>query len=255
MAYKKRHTHPRNDNHTWRRDSSRGSGNYYYEHVVLPGTRRLLKLRAPANLLDLGCGAGALGRSLRDDIRYLGIDESVSHVEAAKRQDQNTTHTYSVLDTSRPLPLEPNFTHCAIVLALQHMKHIEPVIQNAATLLMDRGILVIVLNHPCFRIPRQSSWGMDEKSNMQYRRINRYLSPLEIPTNKYPGKHTSSMTWSYHHPLKTYAKTLKENGFLIDTIEEWSSDKGGKDKDAKLEQKSRNEIPLFLAIKAVKLTY
>jgi len=183
------------------------------------------------------------------------VDKSVHHIETAKRQDHNTTHTYSALDSSRPLPLKPNFTHCAIVLALQNMKHVEPVLLNAKTLLMDKGILVLVLNHPCFRIPRQSSWGMDEKNNMQYRRINRYLSPLEIPTTNYPGERSSGMTWAYHRPLKDYAKLLKENGFLIETLEEWSTDKGGKDKEAKIEKRSQHEIPLFLAIKAIKLTY
>jgi len=42
-------------------------------------------------------------------------------------------------------------------------------------------VLVIVLNHPCFRIPRQSGWGIDEKNKLQFRKVIKYMSPMEIP--------------------------------------------------------------------------
>lgn len=238
----------------WYKSTTKGAGSYFHEHVVIPGTKKLLQLGTTAKVLDLGCGSGVLGRAIPASIDYLGIDISMSLIEDAIRQDNHTAHKYLVADVTKPLKIDTDFTHAALVLSLQNMKDPFRVFQNAAAHLTDNGILVIVLNHPCFRIPRQSSWGIDETNKLQYRRINRYLSPLEIPITMHPGSSSSNLTWSYHFPLRDYAAMLKTNGFSIDTLDEWASDKRSAGKLGKMENRTRTEIPLFLAIKAVKLT-
>jgi hypothetical protein len=45
---------------------------------------------------------------------------------------------------------------------------------------------------------------------------------------------------------------LFNNGFLIEKMEEWISDKKSEGGRAKIEDKARAEFPLFLAIKAIK---
>jgi hypothetical protein len=109
------------------------------------------------------------------------------------------------------------------------------------------------MNHPCFRIPRQSSWKVDDEQKIQYRRIDRYTSPMKIPIQAHPSKgQSSATTWSFHHPLASYSQWLNETGFVIELIEEWHSNKVSTGKAAKMENRSREEIPLFLAIKAKK---
>jgi SAM-dependent methyltransferase len=238
--------------HRWYGSSTRGKGQYFHEHVVIPGALRLLKCPKDGNLLDLGCGSGILGRSLPASVRYTGVDLSKGLIEEAMRTDRSPDHRYQVLDATKPLPVPSDFTHCAVILALQNMQHPEEAVNNAASRTGEGGVFVLVLNHPCFRIPRQSSWGVDETNKMQYRKINRYLSPLEIPITMHPGKTNSTVTWSYHLPLSAYTRMLKNNGFLIETLEEWSSDKASHGSAAKMENRARNEIPLFLAIRAVK---
>jgi hypothetical protein len=115
------------------------------------------------------------------------------------------------------------------------------------------GDMVIVLNHPSFRIPRQSSWGVDEANKLEYRRVNRYLSNLEIPINMRPGDKNSPVTWSYHHPLEYYVRAINNAGMVITDLEEWTSDKVSVGKAARAENRARKEFPLFLAIKAVKI--
>jgi hypothetical protein len=125
--------------------------------------------------------------------------------------------------------------------------------QNAADYLKSGGHLVVVMNHPCFRIPRQTSWKVDEEQKTQYRRIDRYSSPLQIPIQAHPSKgEQSGMTWSFHYPLAFYSQWLFEAGFTIELIEEWHSNKISTGKAAKMENRSRAEIPLFMAIRAVK---
>ncbi|EKD80395.1 MAG: hypothetical protein ACD_40C00118G0003 [uncultured bacterium] len=161
---------------------------------------------------------------------------------------------YYFADATRGIPVpDASFDHATCILAIQNMKDGAGVIKNISTSLKQSGDLVIVMNHPSFRIPRQSSWGKDEAQKLEYRRVNRYLSPLEIPINTHPGLKDSPLTWSYHQPLEYYVKALKRVGMVISDLEEWTSDKVSAGKSARAENRARSEFPLFLAIKAVKI--
>jgi len=144
------------------------------------------------------------------------------------------------------------YNKAAIILALQNIKEPDKTIKLTGEKMDKGGKLIIVLNHPCFRIPRQSSWETDAKNKLQYRRVNRYMSPLEIPINMHPGDRNSPVTWSFHLPIEEYSRMLSENGFLIEKIEEWTSDKKSEGKAAKSENRARDEFPMFMAILAVK---
>ena len=60
------------------------------------------------------------------------------------------------------------------------------------------------------------------------------------------------MTWSFHKPIEVYSQMLFENGFLIEKIEEWTSEKKSEGKMARAENRARDEFPMFMAISAVK---
>lgn len=238
----------------WYGKSVGKEGHYYHQHVILPQSLKLLDIKDDSSLLDLGCGQGVLARRLHPRVRYVGIDIAPGLISQAKRLDRNKSHAYIVADVTRPLPVEKrDFTHVAAILALQNARDPRGVLKNAHDHIGDGGKLLTVLNHPCFRIPRQSSWGVDEQKKTQYRRIDRYLTPLEIPISIHPGKAiTSEKTMSYHHSLSDYSGMLSDNGFVIERLEEWTSDKVSVGEAAKMENRARNEFPLFMAILARK---
>lgn len=236
----------------YNRITEHGQGHYYHQHVVIPGVIKLLNLAPNSKLIDLACGNGVLAKAIPGGVDYLGIDIAPSLIEEAKKTDRNSKHKYEVADITKPFEARTDFTHAAMVLALQNTQSPGNVLKNAAKHLAEKGTLVIVLNHPAFRIPRQSSWGIDETKKMQYRRIDKYMSPMNIPINMNPGDPNSQVTMSYHLPINMYSKLLKEAGFVIDLIEEWTSDKESEGRMAKMENRSRAEIPLFLAIRAKK---
>lgn len=228
-------------------------GHYYHQHIVIPGVIKLLSFGKSGRLLDIGCGQGVLARSIPKDIGYIGVDLAANLIDFAKKQDKNPLHTYHVADVTKRLVIsEKNFTHATAVLCLQNMEYPQNAIKNVSAYLPAGGQFVIVLNHPAFRIPRQSGWGTGE-NKMQYRYENRYMSHLKVPITMHPGEKNSSVTWSFHHPLSFYTSALAENGFVIEKIEEWVSDKESEGKLAKMENRARGEFPLFLAIKARKL--
>jgi ubiquinone/menaquinone biosynthesis C-methylase UbiE len=229
-------------------------GHYFHQAVIFPKLQELVDLNNVTSVLDLACGQGIFERQIDINSEYVGVDISRSLIEEAKRKSQNTKHIFLTADVSKKLPLKENyFDLVVIILALQNIKDFEGVIKNAATHLKNGGEFLIVLNHPIFRIPRQSSWGVDERSKIQYRRINGYMGEMEIPILTNPGKHErSEKTWSFHHPLSKYSEKLFKNGFVIERIDEWVSDKKSTGGKAKMENRARVEIPMFMAILAKK---
>ncbi|MDE2001248.1 MAG: SAM-dependent methyltransferase, partial [Patescibacteria group bacterium] len=132
---------------------------------------------------------------------------------------------------------------------------------ECARALVSGGRLVLVLNHPAFRIPKESSWGWDEKMKIQYRRVDRYLSELRSKimmhpstgSGRAPGRDAGEYTVSFHRPLQYYFKALQKNGFMVSRLEEWESHrKSEKGPRAEAEDRARKEIPMFLCLEAVK---
>lgn len=230
-------------------------GSYFHQHLIIPGVLRLLQISDESSILDLGCGQGILERNIPKQTYYQGIDSAQSLVKTAKTLTHSPSHHFSIGDITKPLPIaKKDFTHSAIILTLQNIEFPDLVIKNCTKHLRQNGRLVIVLNHPCFRIPKQSSWQIDESNKLQYRRINRYLTPLKIPiTTLYNKRRPSSLTWSFHYPLSYYSEILYQNGFVIEKIEEWASDKTSFGEYRKMENRARTEFPLFLTILAKKL--
>jgi ubiquinone/menaquinone biosynthesis C-methylase UbiE len=226
-------------------------GHYFHQHVVIPGVLRLLNLKRGDSLLDLGCGQGVLARAIPTGVNYLGVDAAAGLIDVAKKMDHEPNHKYITASATRQLQLSESFTSAAIVLALQNMELPQNAIKNASQLLVKDGKLAIVINHPMFRIPRQSGWG-EHPNKLQYRYVNRYLSFMKIPILMHPSRKGGAETVSYHFPLSYYVDALVKNGFVITAIEEWTSDKESKGKAAKQENRARTEIPLFMAILAQK---
>lgn len=221
-------------------------GHYYHQHVVMPGVIRLLNISNGQSLIDLACGNGVLARNIQNKIDYVGVDMSRNLIEEAKRMTKSGQ--FMIADVSKDLKMNEKFDLATIILALQNIKDYKGVIKNAANLLKDNGKLVIVINHPCFRIPRQSSWEIDKNNKLEYRRINRYMSPLDVPIGV-----GGNITWSFHNPISNYFKALNENGLMVENLEEWTSDKTSEGGAKKMEDRARSEFPLFMALVACRM--
>lgn len=231
----------------WYHECVGEKGHYYHQKHILANGLRLLNLKSNDSLLDLGCGQGVLERNLPKEILYVGVDHSKALIAHAKKASKSQ---FIVADVCEKIPIEKtDFDAACFILSLQNMEKGCAAIETASHHLKPKGKLLIVLNHPCFRIPRQSSWGVDETAKIQYRRMNTYMSSQNIPIQTNPSKEDkSSVTYSYHHPLSTYALWLAKNRFAITAMEEWCSDKKSEGSRAKMEDRARKEFPLFLAL-------
>lgn len=235
-------------------------GSEYHRQVVLPGAMRLLGAQANDHVVDIACGQGVLCRMLaRQGILTTGVDASPDLIRLARDRNAQITEgtikpTYHVHDV-RDLSFLPEnaFTAAACLLAIQNIHPIAPVFAAAARVLKPMGRFVIVMMHPAFRGPKESHWGWDEKQKVQYRRVDRYLLPRKVPIVTHPGK-GADYTWTFHKPIEAYVKAARTAGMLVDALEEWPSHKTSTSGPrAPAENTARKEIPLFLALRTVKV--
>ncbi len=237
----------------WYNELVSTDGHYFHQHVILPKILNLMKLKPGESVLDLACGQGILSSVLPENVTYLGIDSANNLINMAKKNDRSPRHHYLVSDITKPLPLPGQlFDFITIILALQNIENYKQVFLSAGIHLKPDGEFIIVLNHPYFRIPKNTSWGIDATNRVQYRRVDRYMTTQRIPITIHPGQQNSPVTWSFHHPLSDYTLALKESGMSISLVEEWVSDKQSQGSVAVMENTARQEIPLFMTIIAKK---
>ena len=231
------------------------SGSEYHREVVLPGVLRLMAMMKGEKAIDIACGQGVLCRLLHErGVEAMGVDAARELIAAARERGPAEIR-YEIAD-ARELGFLPadQFTAAACVLAVQNIDPLQPVFKGVGRLLKPGGKFVVVMMHPAFRGPKEASWGWDEKERVQYRRVDRYLMPRKTPIVAHPGKAPGLYTWTFHKPIESYVKSLRGAGLLIDAMEEWPSHKTSTSGPrAAAENTARKEIPMFLAIRALKI--
>lgn len=227
----------------------------FQDALVFPGALKLLAPKQGARYLDIACGEGSFAKMVVDaGGQVVGVDAAPSLIKRAQSRQLRGAMFYTGDATRlRNVVRENDFDGAVCILAIQNISHMSKLFADTSTLLKKGAPFVIVMNHPVFRIPRQTSWGWDESKKMQYRRIDSYMTQSEIPIQMNPGDNPKLKTFSYHRPITTYISELVSAGFIIDGIEELTShrvsDSGPR---AKAENRTRNEIPMFMTIRARK---
>lgn len=230
------------------------SGSEYHREVVLPGVLRLLALQAGQSAVDIACGQGVLCRLLHErGVLASGLDAAPELIKAARERGPAEIH-YRIGD-ARDMQFLPEraFDAAACVLAIQNINPIQPVFSGVHRLLRPGGRFVLVMMHPCFRGPKETAWGWDAARQVQYRRVDRYLLPRKSPIVTHPGKDPNAYTWTFHKPIEHYVRAARNAGLLIDAIEEWPSHKSSQPGPrAAAENQARKEIPMFMALRAIR---
>ncbi len=261
----------------------------YQQKVIYPNLSRWLQDLNGKKIIDVGCGQGFFSRLLAEKgAMVTGVDSGSSLLKIAKEENRNINPVRSsrgmlnsmyATGKRETIPIGNNgnfasngikyvkadaqnlsfakdgeFDMALCVLALQNMENLKTVLGEISRVLKPEGKLVAVLNHPAFRVPQSTSWGFDEKNNIQYRRIDSYLSSAKIKIDMHPSAKIKTYTYSFHHSLQDYMKALSASSFAIVKLEEWISQRKSEvGPRAKAEDVARKEIPVFMTFEAVKL--
>jgi 23S rRNA-/tRNA-specific pseudouridylate synthase/ubiquinone/menaquinone biosynthesis C-methylase UbiE len=268
-------------------------GSDHHEQTILPGAVRLLgaPLKKGSRVLDLACGQGVFCRRLAQmepPIACVGIDASPGLIERAGHDDPASTY---LVGDARELPalaeqhdaLRKPFDAVTCIMAIMNIDPLSPVTAGVAQLLKPEGAFVCVLLHPAFRAMGQTGWVWDIPDDRpasakdkgkrkgkrsermdrafvgrQYRRVDGYLTSYARDIVMNPGKaahgKTPVTTTTYHRPISAYVRALSDAGLALTHLEEWPSLRQSQPGPrAQEENRARREIPMFLALRAVKI--
>lgn len=248
-----------------KKDTSWGSvANWYDEHlqrptgtyhrdVILPNLLRLMAIESGEAVLDVACGQGFFSRELfHAGAKVSGVDIAPELIKIARQQSPKEIAYHASPAHHLPFIKTESVDTVLISLAIQNIENVRDVFAECQRVLKTGGRMFIVMNHPAYRIPKQSSWGWED-NKVQYRRVDRYLSEMKTEIQMHPGDAPEETTVSFHRPLQYYFKMLNKNGFLVGRLEEWISHKKSvQGPRAKAEDRARKEIPLFLCLEAIK---
>lgn len=231
-------------------------GSEHHRRVAVPALLDLLQPTAGEHVLDVGCGPGVPAPHVAAaGARYTGVDASRKLIAFARRH-HGAHGRFVVGDATRLREVagvaEGAFDAAFFLLSIQDIDPLEDALAGAAWALRPGGRLVLLMTHPCFRVPRQSGWGWDAGRRLRYRRIDRYLTRLAVPMKGYGGGRGGA-TRSYHRPLGAYVNQLAACGMLVDGVHEiptFHTHPPGP--HARADRNAMREIPLFLGLRAVK---
>lgn len=232
----------------------------YQAKVIAPNLIRLLNVGGFENgnvILELGCGQGYFMHYVLDNlsqgvkIDFHGIDISGELLKIAEK-DMAGVATFTKADAAKLTTIQDKSIDVMYsVLALQNMNDLSAVIGEVKRVLKTGGRFVAVINHPAFRIPKQSDWYFDKDRNAQGRVVYTYMSDKKFAIDMHPGLSAQGEkkeeTFSFHHPLQYYTKVFAKHNFSISKLEEWISHKKSEEGPKKpIEDSARKEIPLFM---------
>lgn len=234
------------------------NGSAYHRNLAIPTLLELLQPRPREVIADIGCGTGVLAAWLSRSVEYIGIDASRRLLSTARRRFGNRDRTRFVLGDATRLPENPELharlaDAAVFLLSIQDMAPLPDILVGTAWLLKPRARIVVVMFHPCFRVPRQSGWGWDDDRRLQYRRIDSYLSPQTVPVRPVARGRPGSVT-AHHLPMEAYVNGLVDIGFRIERLVEVPAYPGivRKGHRSQAENRANREIPLLLGLRAVR---
>lgn len=239
----------------WYDDLLEKDSNTYQSKVILPNLMRVLAPQSGDRIIDVACGQGFFTRACAlAGAAVTGADISPELIELARKQSSSSIPFHIAPAHELKFAAAGAFDTAFITLAVQNIRDLDSSFAEVCRVLGPNGRLVLVINHPTFRVLKHSSWEYDEKTNTQYRRVDRYLSGGKVIVDMHPGAKNSATTISYNRSLQDISKSLRKNGFAIVGIEEWISHRAsGKGPRQEAEDIARKEIPLFMMLETVKL--
>ena len=203
-------------------------GNFFHRRLIEPSLMQLLELQSGEAVLDIGCGNGALARSLaKQGAKVTAIDFSEEMIKLAKARnaDASTDIRYLVVDATDDLALAAlgpaQYDAIICTMTLMDIPKIQPLFSAAWQLLRADGRFVFSSAHPTFNsnnpIFVQEKEDRDGVVSEHFAvKIRHYL---ELPPVKGAGApNEPTPHYYYHRSLSQLLGAAFAAGFVMDGI-------------------------------------
>ena len=237
-------------------------GDLWHRTLIDPVMMRMVGDVGGKQVLDLGCGNGYLSRRLaRRGAIVTAVDSSARMVKNAKaHEDAGAEPRYlrAEADNLKGIP-DGEFDIVFANMSLMDIADAEGAIAEVARVLKPKGRFLASICHPCFDTMSNAGWVAEKsvyKPAVVFRKVRAYRKPFSepVPWRVGAGK---KYTVGYHRPLNWYARVLSSKGLAITALEEPDPTKEFIEKEPEkpgdLDGPGFQEVPLHLAIEAVKL--
>lgn len=228
----------------------------YQAKVIAPNLLRILDIKKDEYIYDLACGQGYFSNIFfKNGAKVVASDLSKKLIETATKNSPKEIKFYTSKADRAQFLKDKSIDTIVIILAIQNIENVTGVFAECSRILKDGGKVVLVINHPAFRVPQGSDWNFTD--GVQSRIVSKYLSESKISIDMTPGEKDIKKkikTISFHRSMQYYMKIFAKNSFAITRLEEWISHKKSQNGPRQnAEDTARKEIPLFMCIEIKKI--
>ena len=203
-------------NAEWWKSTFTGGADREYELEILPLVARgLSRCRV---VVDIGCGEGQVARRLVEEHKtaVIGVDPSPVQLANARAASKPGDSISYIEAEGEYLPIRSQSVDGAVCcLVIEHVADADALLTEAARVLSDGGMFLLVVNHPVFQGPG-SGFVDDQILEERYWRVGPYLteqwSVEQVDANV-------SLPFR-HRPLSRYINPLVDEGLVLVRIEE-----------------------------------
>lgn len=200
------------------RQPSKGVSDYQFvrEYMLIPTIASLVNIENGTQVLDVGCGDGAIAIKLaKMGANVVAIDSHAESLEYAKKNRAHKNIQYVECDIFN-CNLPNKFDISILSLVLNEVTDYKTLIEKIA---FKTQRLLIIIPHPCFQFC-YAQWVAMKKITFDNQAlvydVDRYIKYNKFQKQLPNGR----VVWEYHRPLSEYFNVLAENKFCIERVEE-----------------------------------
>jgi SAM-dependent methyltransferase len=202
-------------------------GDLWHRAIIDPTLLAVVGDVRGQHVLDLGCGNGYLTRRWAREgaAESVGVDASATTLRFARLRDsKRPSGARFVRDDAARLSAfrAGQFDLVVAHMSLMDIEDTEGAVRAVGRVVRPGGRFIFSICHPCFDVDLRSMWVVEHHlyGDTVFRKVAGYR---EEKTVRVPWKISDTetgYTLSYHRPLPTYVRYLREAGFAVVRLEE-----------------------------------